>query len=608
MERLFVGKVYKALQSQIKGFTANVRANGVDYAASRMSTTLMNEDIGPVIQQLYRIGAVTNANNVYSNLKRYEPKEKLAGFGFNDVWTKDVNRYFQMHLLEKAVLPISETTKKQILSLLKTATEEGWSVEQVVKELEGSDITKSRARMIVRTESVRATNFGGMLGAFESRLVMEKQWIAAHDFRTRGNNPNDKHSHISLDKDQTDLLKPFYDSRSGEAIMFPGDPEASAGNVINCFLPDQLTNVNWNIVKHAFRNRYKGKIVTVQTSGGQTFACTPNHPILTTSGWVNAGELTSAHKLVKSCFLKLDSEINLNVNNTPSSFEQIFNSLLSSNHSVRVSKSIVNFHGDIPASDVDIVSSNRFLRDSGKPVFFKVLSNNILKYANLRKCFGLSDSTFCMATYKKFRRQVSNGFVSLTSHFFSFINRSLSHPDEHRLASIPFGYTSMFKPTGNNVSANLKPTSKPFNTYSGVEKRDDFFNRHIVARGIISGGDSGGVNGISDVIYVNAGTISDLLHSHSGFVKSDSVLNVNVTHYEGLVYTLETHNQMYDINSYISRNCRCTLGFVPKRDKNGRLIRKPEQNQNSSIRTSLVDVLSGLLVGVNLINELINDN
>ena len=52
------------------------------------------------------------------------------------------------------------------------------------------------------------------------------------------------------------------------------------------------------------------------------------------------------------------------------------------------------------------------------------------------------------------------------------------------------------------------------------------------------------------------------------------VTEIDTFHYEGFVYTFETDNQMYDINSFVARNCRCTIGFIPKRDANGRLILK----------------------------------
>jgi hypothetical protein len=57
------------------------------------------------------------------------------------------------------------------------------------------------------------------------------------------------------------------------------------------------------------------------------------------------------------------------------------------------------------------------------------------------------------------------------------------------------------------------------------------------------------------------------------------VTETNVTHYDGFVYTLETDNQMYDINSFVARNCRCTVGFQGRRDANGRLLRKPKLNE-----------------------------
>lgn len=224
MERLYLAKVYKALQAQIKAFTNDLRLGGVDYAKGRLSMDIMNGHIGPVIKSIYRMSALSNANQVYSRLKKYEVSLKYRTFGFNEVWTQDVLNYFRLHLLEKAVLPISETTKEIILRTLEKATTEGWSISETVKYLETTDITKNRARTIVRTETVRATNFGGMLGAFESTLVMEKEWIDSNDFRVRVT-----HTHAGVGGEKRDLLKPF-----SNGLQFPGDPEGSAKETVNC--------------------------------------------------------------------------------------------------------------------------------------------------------------------------------------------------------------------------------------------------------------------------------------------------------------------------------------------------------------------------------------
>jgi hypothetical protein len=58
------------------------------------------------------------------------------------------------------------------------------------------------------------------------------------------------------------------------------------------------------------------------------------------------------------------------------------------------------------------------------------------------------------------------------------------------------------------------------------------------------------------------------------FAEMEHVISVEFHDYDGLVYTLETDIQMYDINGFIAKNCRCTQGFFAARDLNGKLIPK----------------------------------
>ena len=58
-----------------------------------------------------------------------------------------------------------------------------------------------------------------------SGYEMEKRWISALDKRTR-----DPHSNVNGKKaDQDDAFVV-----GGEKLMYPGDPNGAAGNVINC--------------------------------------------------------------------------------------------------------------------------------------------------------------------------------------------------------------------------------------------------------------------------------------------------------------------------------------------------------------------------------------
>lgn len=232
---LYEPKVYKALQSQIKKFTSDLKTGGIAYAKDRLSRHDFNLQIGPVIMSLYQAAAIATANRTQSVLNKklavnskgalVEFTLKYRTFGHNEKWTQDIIQYFRNRLLDKVVTPISQTTHDQILKIISKGVDEGWSVDKMVKEIEGSEITKSRARLIVRTETTRATNYGGMMGAYNNDYEMEKMWNEVKDNRTRIS-----HRHgTGVGGQKIDLLDRFTNG-----LMFPGDPEGSAAEVCNC--------------------------------------------------------------------------------------------------------------------------------------------------------------------------------------------------------------------------------------------------------------------------------------------------------------------------------------------------------------------------------------
>lgn len=84
-----------------------------------------------------------------------------------------------------------------------------------------------QAQRLVRTESTNAANVGTLKSAEDifSGQYLRKEWISALDERTR-------EAHLVangqiVDQDKTFLVR-------GERLRHPGDPSASAANVINC--------------------------------------------------------------------------------------------------------------------------------------------------------------------------------------------------------------------------------------------------------------------------------------------------------------------------------------------------------------------------------------
>lgn len=208
--------VYRALQKQISEAVAMIEAHGIEATYNLLSGRMaINHDIATVIRSLYLDSA-----------RLAEPKTVVSKsliipiFGF----IRDVINYFNQYLLEKVVLPISRTTQNDILKVLKMAISEGWGVDKTVRTLKAPDVPKWRSQMIVRTESVRAMNYSQLKAADNKKFEVEKQWIAIEDKRTRV-----AHTHAGVDGERRDL----YDSYSN-GLLFPGDPEGPAEQVINC--------------------------------------------------------------------------------------------------------------------------------------------------------------------------------------------------------------------------------------------------------------------------------------------------------------------------------------------------------------------------------------
>lgn len=250
MAKIFIGPVYKALLRQISSFTSDAKYHGLQYARSRLSMEIMNPAMASTIQDLHVKAGKYAAFKVRQNIKLSGLKLngslenritkigglespapiqlKRGGFGFNERMTTDIIEYFRIHLLEKAVLPISQTTKDRIETVLKQGITEGWGVDRIVQEIESvefREMTRRRAETIVRTETVRASNYGALAAAHDSDFEQEKVWIAVNDNRTRRTH---KHG-TGVDGEQRDLLKPF-----SNGLMFPGDPNGEAKEVVNC--------------------------------------------------------------------------------------------------------------------------------------------------------------------------------------------------------------------------------------------------------------------------------------------------------------------------------------------------------------------------------------
>jgi hypothetical protein len=237
MEKRFIGAVYAALRKQYLKVINDFKQGGIDQAKRRLSVVMMNDDMGAAVLNIHKTAGSLFANRTLSQLKKIKAsveatKEaefhvsplsfKYSIFGFNAEWLAEIVAYFEQYLLDKAVIKVSNTTRESILRILDKASAEGWSNDKIVHELSPLEEIRGRARMIVRTETVRASNYGVLLGADKYEYEVLKEWVSVPDKRRR-------HSHATVEGQQREIEEPF-----GNGLYFPGDPNGPAKEVINC--------------------------------------------------------------------------------------------------------------------------------------------------------------------------------------------------------------------------------------------------------------------------------------------------------------------------------------------------------------------------------------
>ena len=122
-----------------------------------------------------------------------------------------------------------------------------------------------------------------------------------------------------------------------------------------------MTLVSGPGVEGAYRRRFEGEVVVIKTAAGNELTITPNHPVLTDDGWVDAGLLREGGYVVRS--LSADARpVSPHEHQRPSLIQDVWGALRV--HGLaRVPGSAEDFHGDGSDGEVEIVGAYGLLLD-----------------------------------------------------------------------------------------------------------------------------------------------------------------------------------------------------------------------------------------------------
>lgn len=252
IEKKYTPVMRRTIGMQITVFNAHAAVVGFDRAASQIYDYFDTAPIMNVVNDIHKECAGKWGAYIYNQYKNVKQTGRLiqtkagfhvkrtGSFGVADDIAKQIIQELRLSLLNN-VHGITDSIKEDILKYILIGQENGWAYDKTAKEIQDKVGSAYRSQRIVRTESVKASNMGGMAGAKRTGLLMDKMWINAKDKRVRGNpqGPVTQFDHwdmggVTLPIDQPFLLGSRTTGGASDSLQFPGDPNGNPADIIQC--------------------------------------------------------------------------------------------------------------------------------------------------------------------------------------------------------------------------------------------------------------------------------------------------------------------------------------------------------------------------------------
>lgn len=187
--------------------------------------------------------------NIYTTIGRIHGKrvfkkaDSVKFFNLDDfptIFQEFVRNWLMANKIED-ITTVSDTYKKELIRIIVDGINNSRTMQDISRDLQKvvnkPSFYRWQAMRIARTETTNSANLATLKAAEQSRFKQRKVWISATDARTR-RLPQDKYDHIAMHGKEIGLYDMFEVPNTefgfkGQ-LLYPGDPNGRAGNIINC--------------------------------------------------------------------------------------------------------------------------------------------------------------------------------------------------------------------------------------------------------------------------------------------------------------------------------------------------------------------------------------
>jgi hypothetical protein len=323
----------------------------------------------------------------------------------------------------------------------------------------------------------------------------------------------------------------------------------------NCFPGDTVVSSSSGVAS-VTKRRFDGEVCVIRTASGQVLTATPNHPILTSSGWVGIGRLGVGDHVVRDRSGKWRAVVDGHGQYVPSTIHDVAESFFASPNvvTVPVPVSAPDFHGDASDGDVAVVGADRSLLAKRYASVAQHVDQVSLVGADL------------LAPRSRSPRQLfrpslapANSLVSRSGKRLALMLRSASHACKLLLRAVAGSTPMTHKELAYNAGgwASEVPSdscdSDPFVEHADSLDGVDF---HRIDRPAGSHGRATAPQEPVDLGAADARLAHEILDGRTGLVSLDEIVDVHREWFAGDVFNMETGRGFYTANGLIVHNCR----------------------------------------------------
>lgn len=317
---------------------------------------------------------------------------------------------------------------------------------------------------------------------------------------------------------------------------------------------------------------YEGKVVVVRFSGGDELTVTPNHPVLTDGGWVAAGLLDEGSNVIRTVRAQGPSpSVNPDDDDVPALIEDVAESLRGAGRvtSAQVPGSPEDFHGDGSRAEVDVVWTNRFLRDRFDAPLGEEGRQGPLNFD--LTCHPLFIQLRSAAAFIKRTLAASYGLMGGGGVQPVLLGRPCGHHETVGFGGSADWYFGIDEPSADRAPTDAEGLSDGILGLAGLIAGRDLVVRQPSTTGgaeldaseLPSFGwgspDTAVPKDPAQPAFADPVPTSADLARFAGDVVSDRVIDTFRRSFSGHVYNLETVAGWYIANGTIVHNCRCSI-------------------------------------------------